>query len=59
MIYSFDVGGTLIKVLNSDLSYKEFFNDFDDLTLDESTTKVIATGARANRLKKSCQTDMM
>ena len=52
MIYSFDAGGTLIKVLNSDLSYKEFFNDFDDLAIDENTKKVIATGARANRLKK-------
>ena len=52
MIYSFDAGGTLIKVLNSGLSYKEFFNDFDNITIDKSTTKVIVTGARANRLKK-------
>ena len=52
MIYSFDAGGTLTKVLNSDLSYKEYFNNFDDLAINESTKKVIATGARANRLKK-------
>ena len=32
MIYSFDAGGTLTKGLNSDLSYKEYFNDFDDLS---------------------------
>jgi len=52
MIYSFDAGGTLTKVLNSDLSFKEYFNNFDDLAINESTKKVIATGARANRLKK-------
>ena len=59
MIYSFDAGGTLIKGLNSDLSFKKYFNDFDDLAINESTKKVIATGARANRLKKNYQTDMM
>ena len=52
MIYSFDAGGTLIKGLNNDLRYKEYFNDFDDLSINESAKKVIATGARANRLKK-------
>ena len=52
MIYSFDAGGTLIKGLNSVLNYKEYFNDFDNITIDKSTTKIIATGARANRLKK-------
>ena len=59
MIYSFDAGGTLTKVLNSDLSFKEYFNNFDDLAINESTKKVIATGARANRLKKNYQIDMM
>ena len=52
MIYSFDAGGTLIKGLNSSLNYKEYFNDFNNITIDESITKVIATGARADRLKK-------
>ena len=60
MIYSFDAGGTLIKGLNSGLNYKEYFNDFDDITIDKSTKKIIATGARANRLKKkNYQTVMM
>ena len=52
MIYALDAGGTLIKGLNSDIGYKKYVNELDDIIIDKSTTKVIATGARANRLKK-------
>ena len=52
MIYALDAGGTLIKGLNSNIGYKKYVNELDDIIIDKSTTKVIATGARANRLKK-------
>ena len=52
MIYALDAGGTLIKSLNSNIGYKKYVNELDDIIIDKSTTKVIATGARANRLKK-------